>query len=106
MCDDDDDDESCNKCYALIIVVFKRRDLRKMCRVFLSKKKLLFLISLKKKCRHTRVAGVYIRSFKTIRITYVHVKGAGILVINTGNTYHSSFYANARSKTLVKSVKK
>jgi len=61
---------------------------------------------LKKKCRHTRVAGVYIRSFKTIRITYVHVKGAGILVINTGNTYHSSFYANARSKTLVKNVKK
>jgi hypothetical protein len=42
MCDDDDDDESCNKCYALIIVVFKRRDLRKMCRVFLRKKKLLF----------------------------------------------------------------
>lgn len=38
MCDDDDDDESCNKCYALIIVVFKRRDLRKMCRVFLRKK--------------------------------------------------------------------
>ena len=63
-------------------------------------------ISSKKKCRHTRVAGVYIRSFKTIRITYVRVKGAGILVINTGNTYHSSFYANARSKTLVKSVKK
>lgn len=61
---------------------------------------------LKKKCRHTRVAGVYIRSFKTIRITYVHVKGAGILVINTGNTYYSSFYANARSKTLVKNVKK
>ena len=103
MCDDDDDDESCNKCYALIIVVFKRRDLRKMCRVFLRKKD---FISLKKKCRHTRVAGVYIRSFKTIRITYVRVKGAGILVINTGNTYHSSFYANARSKTLVKSVKK
>jgi len=70
------------------------------------KKGVAFLISLKKKCRHTRVAGVYIRSFKTIRITYVHVKGAGILVINTGNTYHSSFYANARSKTLVKSVKK
>lgn len=63
-------------------------------------------ISLKKKCGHTRVAGVYIRSFKTIRITYVHVKGAGILVINTGNTYHSSFYANARSKTLAKNVKK
>jgi len=104
MCDDDDDDESCNKCYALIIVVFKRRDLRKMCRVFLRKK--MILISFKKKCRHTRVAGVYIRSFKTIRITYVRVKGAGILVINTGNTYHSSFYANARSKTLVKSVKK
>ena len=69
------------------------------------KKEVAFLIS-KKKCRHTRVAGVYIRSFKTIRITYVRVKGAGILVINTGNTYHSSFYANARSKTLVKSVKK
>ena len=49
MCDDDDDDESCNKCYALIIVVFKQRDLRKMCRVFLRKKKLLFLISFKKK---------------------------------------------------------
>ena len=48
MCDDDDDDESCNKCYALIIVVFKRRDLRKMCRVFLRKKESLFLISLKK----------------------------------------------------------
>ena len=104
MCDDDDDDESCNKCYALIIVVFKRRDLRKMCRVFLRKKD--DFAFLKKKCRHTRVAGVYIRSFKTIRITYVRVKGAGILVINTGNTYHSSFYANARSKTLVKSVKK
>lgn len=45
MCDDDDD-ESCNKCYALIIVVFKQRDLRKMCRVFLCRKKeLLFLIS-------------------------------------------------------------
>ena len=102
MCDDDDDDESCNKCYALIIVVFKRRDLRKMCRVFLRKKEFLS----KKKCRHTRVAGVYIRSFKTIRITYVRVKGAGILVINTGNTYYSSFYANARSKTLVKNVKK
>ena len=42
----------------------------------------------------------------TIRITYVHVKGAGILVINTGNTYYSSIYANARSKTLVKSAKK
>lgn len=63
-------------------------------------------VAFKKKCRHTRVAGVYIRSFKTIRITYVRVKGAGILVINTGNTYHSSFYANARSKTLVKNVKK
>ena len=63
-------------------------------------------VAFKKKCRHTRVVGVYIRSFKTIRITYVRVKGAGILVINTGNTYHSSFYANARSKTLVKNVKK
>ena len=45
-------------------------------------------------------------ALKTIRITCVHVKGAGILVINTGNTYYSSFYTNARSKTLVKSAKK
>ena len=60
MCDDDDDDESCNKCYALIIVVFKRRDLRKMCRVFLRKKKLLFLISLKKKNVGTHVLQEFI----------------------------------------------
>ena len=67
MCDDDDDDESCNKCYALIIiVVFKQRDLKKMCRVFCGAERSCFFLFLKKKCRHTtRVAGslYYIRSF-------------------------------------------
>ena len=83
-----------------------KRSAKNVSCVFVAQKEFYFDFS-KKKCWHTRVAGClyYIHSFKTIRITYVHLKGAGILVINTGNTY-SSFYANARSKTLVKSAKK
>ena len=96
-----------------LIVLFKQRDLLKMFRVFLWRKIscsfLIFFLSYEeasselKKCRHTCVA-VLLYADLTIRITYVHVGGAGILIINTGNTT-SSFYANARSKT-PKSAKK
>lgn len=80
-----------------------------MCRVFCGAEKSCFFLFLKKNVGTPHVLqGVFIIyvALTTIRITYVHVKGAGILIINSGNTYYSSFYANARSKTLVKNVKK